>query len=651
MEIKKLLEPGRIGSLELKNRLIYSAMGLNSGDGRGFITERTIVSLEERARHGIGLVYAPGAYCHVPGGEHGTTISLSSDEYIPSLRRLTTRIKALGAAAGIQIGARGTRLEGHGQTCAPSSMRFAYEEQIPRALEVEEISGFITAFADAAVRAREAGFDIIELHACTGKLLSMFLSPYSNHRTDQYGGSYENRIRFVRETVEAMRHAVGDDFPLVVRLTVDDRLEGGLEEKDGIRIATDLCRAGVDGVQVSAGTQERIWNISSCYYYPEGNLLPFAAHVRHELGNVFGEGTKAVIAMSKLGLPGLAEKALQEGMGDFVSLGRPLLADPEWLPKVLAGKEDSIRRCLGCLNCFTYARRPALRNMGTACTVNPALLRENTFRICPSDSPRNILVAGGGLAGMEAALTLAQRGHMVELHEAGPRLGGQWIAASAGERKGEYRQLLHWYERELTRAGVAVFLNSQVNGSMLADKITAGVRALVVATGAEPNELRCTRLGSRQPEVVQGVDVLLNRATCGKRVVVIGGRYIGMEVAVKLAGEGKSVSLVDAAHIAQGTNPRISGIYLDQLIKWGVALFSEAPVIRLTPKGVDIAYLGALHSLPADTVVTAIGTHSVKGLETEAVRLGLEYRLIGDARHIGDALEAIREGAETGRTL
>ncbi len=642
MSNSRLFEPGRLGTLTVPNRIVYSPMSLRSTDGHGHYTETAIASMELRAEGGCGLVIAPGAMAWPSSTGYGLSVSIAEDDAIPYMREVARRIKRHGARAALQIGARGTRTEGGAESIAPSAMRFGYEAKIPRELTVEEIEGFVRDFGQAARRAREAGFDAVLLHACTGKLLSMFMSPYSNRRTDCYGGTTENRMRFVLDALAAMKKEAGRDFPVMVRMSVDERLgERGVQTEEGVRMAAMLDAAGADGIQVMSGTQERIWNTSCGYFYPDAYAEGLNRPVRDAVNC-------ALIAAGKLGNPDVAEAVLERGDADFISLGRPLLVDPFWPKKVLEGRYGEIRRCIGCLNCFTFASRKDIEPRGVSCTVNPGVLREPEFdMISPAESRKRILVVGGGLAGMEAAAVLAARGHEVELHEAAEELGGQWIIASHAPYRKDYRSLVPWLEYRMCMSGVRVFLNSRVDADRLL-RIAPGY--VVLATGAEPRKLP---LSASRPEVVQGCDVIMDRVRPGQRVVVVGGRYIGMESAVKLAETGRHVSIIDAGEIAQNTNPRLSGVYRDRLVELGVYMYPNTPLLGFTGDGVDAAHIGSLLHLPCDTVVLAIGTVSVKApeLEDAAARCGAGCRRIGDCRKIGDALYAIREGAELGREL
>lgn len=641
MKLDKLLQPGRIGRLELRNRVVFPPLQNRAADENGYATPRMAAYFAERGRGGVGLITVQHSFCW-PAAKLDHGLALWDDGCIPALTGLVRAVHATGAKIAIQLGGRGTRQDNGQGSVAPSAIRLSYEQDMPRELTGEELRYFLECYGQAARRAAEAGFDAVEIHGAHGKLISQFLSPYTNRRTDDYGGSVEKRTRFPREIIAAVRHQVGDDFPIIFRLSLAEFFEGGLTEEEGLEQVRLLDAAGADAFHVSGGGQEKVWNTDQSYFFPRMSLVPLAAKAKSVTA-------KPVIAVSRILDPFMAEQVLENGQADFVAMGRAFLADPDILKKALENRPRDIRRCLGCLNCATWPNRPELRERGFACTVNPAVLREENFGLMPTDRPRHIVVAGGGLAGMEAARTLALRGHRVELHEQSPHLGGQWRAASHGEDKADFRTLIPWLQRGMEQAGVAVHRNSAVD--------TRLIRALrpdvvVVATGAIPRELQVDRPVTGGPAVIQAVDVLLEQTTVpGHRIVVVGGRYIGMETAEKLARQGRHVSLVEGMDLGHGTIPRLRGVYRNRLVENGVFIFDRSMVLRLNSTGIDVAHCGSMLSLPCDAVVTAIGTVPVSTLAAELDALGVEHHEIGDSRAIGDALVAIRDGAELGRRL
>ena len=641
MSIEKLLQPGNIGTLELKNRVIYSGMNLRSTDGEGHMSQSAIESLVYHAEHGPGLVEFPVIYAWtVPGAPHGLTLSLGDDSFIPPLKATVARVHAAGAKATLQLYARGTRTKAGAEVVGPSAMKFGFETGGTRELTVEEIHQFVEWFGDAALRGKKADFDAVSIHACTGKLISMFISPYSNHRTDEYGGSTENRARFLIEVLQNIKKKCGQDYPVYIRLGVDDLFEQGLKLEEGIKVA-QLVEPYVDAIQVSAGTQEHMENISVCYYYKHGYLLPFTKAVCE------ATSTK-IIAMGKLGEPALAEKIIEEGIADFVILGRPLLCDPLWLEKAARGEEADIVRCIGCLNCFNYDQHTEIVPTQVACTVNPGLGREREYETMPqTETPKNILVIGGGVAGIQAATDLARRGHHVTLAERSDQLGGQWLVASHAPHKHEYRVLIPQMQRALEKTDAKVLLNTTVDKAFLQAHRPDEV---VLATGALPKWLPadCTEKG---PRVVQANDVIMDQVETGDEVVVIGARYIGMEVAWKLGAMGKKVSIVDQGPFAQKTSSRIKGLYRNKMVENGVYMYPECPVLSINDYGVNISHMNSLLTLKCDTVVLAIGTTPLRELAPVLEELAIPYHAIGDAKRIGDALYAIRDGAELARRI
>lgn len=641
MSIHKLLEPGSIGTMQLKNRIIYSSMDLRSTDGKGHMSPEAVESVVYHAEHGPGLVHFPGVFAwSIPDVPFGLTLSLGDDSFIPPLKEAVRRVHAAGAKAVQQLYARGTRTSNGAETIGPSAMRFGFDSNATRELSLEEIQQYVEWFGDAALRVKKADFDAVEIHACTGKLIHMFLSPYSNHRTDAYGGSTEKRARFLIEVLQNVRKKVGADFPVIVRLGVDDMFAQGLHITESLEIVR-FIEPYLDALQVSGGSQEHIWNISCSYFYEHGYLLPFVKAVRKVT-------KKPLIAMGKLGEPALAEQVIADGIADFVNLGRPLLVDPFWIEKAQRGEEAAIKRCIGCLNCFTFNSRTEIVPPHSCCTVNPGVLRERAYeKPVPTEKPQKILVAGGGLAGMEAAAILAQRGHCVTICEKSAHLGGQWRVAAHSSHKGDYRTLIPAMQQDLKAAGVQIRLQTEVDQRLLLEQQPDLV---VLATGAVPRTLphQCSVHG---PNVVQGNDVIMDQAEVGDRVVIIGGRYIGAEVAVKLSAQGKKVALVDQTEIGKGTNPRIIGIYRNQMVEQGVYLYPNCPVLSIHDGGVNISHLGSLLTLSADTVVLAVGTVPAQDLVVTLDALGISYHSIGDCKRIGDALYAIRDGAELGHKL
>ena len=468
------------------------------------------------------------------------------------------------------------------------------------------------------------------------------MSPFTNHRTDEYGGSTENRARLLVETLAAVRKAVGDDYTIIIDLKLDELMGSkGLELPEGLQIAK-MIAPYVDAINPCIGNELTLNEVRSAYYTPRGYTLPYNEALKKAVPEI------AVIANCKMGSPSMADKSVADGQTDFVALGRPLWVDPEWMVKAARGENDQIIQCVGCLNCYAETAHNEMNPIQRACTVNPCNLREDDFyNLQPADEVKNVLVVGGGLAGMEAAATLAKRGHHVTLAEKDDHLGGQWVVAAHGDEKAEYRTLIPTKQRILEESGATVLYNTTVNRAYLE---AHQPDVVVLATGAVPKTLPFGQ-SLAHVNIVQGNDVLMNQAEVGERVAVIGGRFIGMEVACKLAEAGKDVAVIDMAGIAQGTNPYLAKYYKQKLVADGVRLYPNTPVLDITDAGVEVLYLDFPATVACDTVVLAIGTKSVNSLADDCHELGIECLPIGDAKRIGDALYAVRDGAEIGRLI
>lgn len=644
--IPHLLQPLSIGGMTLKNRIIYSAMTYKLADGKGRLTTAEVESMLYRAKQDVGpaLIIFPGLNASLYG-QPVKAVNINTDETMYSLKKQLKPFKQYNVKTVAEIGISALR-PGQLFVTAEQSVPGASVMRLPLAFDEmtrEEITRSIEIHVEMALRAKKAGFDAIKLATVLyKKILGNFMSPFTNHRTDEYGGSTENRARLLIETLAAVRAAVGSDYPILLDLKVDELMGSkGLELPEGLKIAK-LVAPYIDALTPCVGNELSVNELRSAYYTPRGYTLSYCEAVKQAVPNV------AVIANCKLGAPSLADEAVARGQADLIALGRPLWVDPEWLTKAASGQSNRIIQCVGCLNCYSESTRKEIVPTQRCCTVNPCNLRENEFyNLQPTDEVKNILVIGGGLAGMEAAATLAKRGHHVTLAEKNDHLGGQWIIASHGDEKAEYRTLIPTKQRILEESGATVLYNTTVDRAYLE---AHQPDVVVLATGAVPKSLPFGQDLSHV-NIVQGNDVLLNRAEVGERVAVIGGRFIGMEVACKLAEAGKDVSIIDMAGIAQGTNPYLAKYYKQKLVAGGIRLYPNTPVLDITDAGVEVLYLDFPATVACDTVVLAIGTKSVNALADDCHDLGIECLPIGDAKRIGDALYAIRDGAEVGRLI
>jgi len=626
----RLFQPGSIGGVEVRNRIVMAPMGLGLSTEFGYVTDRAIAFYEARSRGGVGLISTGGAYITDIGQSPRHHMGIYHDKHVPGLKRLAGAIKAHGAAAFIQL-----IQPASNTTEVPEARPHPLMGSPPGELSEEEIQRIVEQFVQAARRAKEAGFDGIEIHGAHGYLINQFLSPKTNPRDDEYGGSAAKRARFACEIVRAIKQQLGWNFPIIFRANGDDYIDGGLTIEEAVVQAPLLVEAGADALSVSAGIlQGYHWQIPTVIQ-PSGCLTHLAAAVKKVV-------TVPVITAGKLGNPLIAEMILVEGRADFIALGRPLLADPELPDKAKQGELEDIRPCIYCnLGCMTKRPPP---DVAASCSVNPACGRESEYVLEPTLHPKKVMVVGGGLAGMEAARTLAQRGHDVSLYEREGKLGGQWNIVSAYQP--EVATLTEYLARSLDRAGVNVFLNTKVNRQMIEE---ARPEAVLIATGAIPTIPEVP--GVRERNVVLAWDVLTGSVEVGRVVVVIGGQTTALEAACLLAEQGRKVSVVGMREVASRVNWYLRGALMERLIHDRVYLYPGTTLHSISSRGVSVLDERQLLFLKADTVVLAAGSRSENELAEQLQGLVPEVYTIGDAVEPRDSMDAIHEGSLVGREI
>lgn len=525
-----------------------------------------------------------------------------------------------------------SKLLGGKQIVAPSPIACKVVGETPRELTTAECEAMTKKFVAGAVIARTAGLDGVEVHAAHGYLINQFLSPYTNKRTDKYGGNFVNRMRFLTEIIVGVRYAC-PGFPISVRISADEFIEGGLKLEDSVKIARYLESIGVSAINVSCGTYESGYTVIEPYTLAEGWKKHLAAAVKKAV-------KIPVIAVNNIKHPAVAEQLLEEGVCDFVGIGRGQLADAQWGSKAKYGQEALLRKCLGCMHCFKVA------NMGRAiqCTVNPVLGRETVYgddKLIRDGAGRTVAVIGGGPGGMQAAYVLAKRGFQVVLFEKAPQLGGSMNLADKPPHKELITEFIETQKNELAAVGVEVRLNTP--GTVDAVK-ALNPYGVVVAVGGDP--IRPNVPGIDGANVYSAEDILAGKVSLtGQNIAVIGGGVTGLETA-EVLGENNKVAVIEMMG-AVGTTlyPSVRGMLLKRLGELGVEIVTDHSLTGIGEGRINLirTSMGYAEEREADAVVIAIGVRPRSALVEEFEAAFDKVTAVGDARRVGLIADATRE--------
>jgi len=635
-----LFDEIRIGNVLLRNRIVMPPMVMCYAGPEGEINEQVIAHYEVIAKGGIGLAIVEASYVHSSGKGFESEIAVDRDGLMPRLHMLTNAVKAWGAAIAIQLYHGG--IQAHvDQPVGPSAIgRKVFPPlRTPRELTTDEVEKMVENFANAALRAKMSGFDMVEVHGTHGYLIAEFLSPLTNKRTDKYGA---DRALFATEIVRNIKEKCGSDFPVIFRLAANEFEEGGITLDYAKEVAKKLEAAGVDAFDVTGGTYDTADHIiPPIYYDKQGYFFREASEIKKTV-NV------PVISGGMLADPEIANDAVGNGLVDLVFIGRQLIADPEWPRKVREGRIAEIRPCIACEQCIEriFFQEPV------NCSVNPLKSYEYRYlseeHIPKAKNPKKVLIVGGGLTGLEAARVASLRGHNVVLFEESNDLGGVLRYVLNEKMKWRIKRLIEWYGCVLCNQDIEVKINTKVDADIIQKE---NPDVVILATGSDP-------LIPKIPGVENAVlaeDVLSGKTQPGKSVIIIGGGLVGCELAIKLSNERHNVTIIEALpQIAMG-EPILSRMGIIKLLdKNGVRVLTCAPVVEIHKSGVEtVNNLGIRSLFKADTIIISVGRKAK--VETDLMKtskkVARDVYLIGDAKQPRKIIDAIREGFWTGVSI
>ena len=637
MSSQLLFSKGKIGSLEVRNRIVLPPMGTNMAAFDGEASDAIIAFYEARAKGGCGLIITEIARVDDgPGAGMLHQLSAASPKFVRGLERLADAVHKYDSKVFLQLHHPGREVSsaqlGGLQSVAPSPLPCKVIGETPRELTTEECAALVKKFVRGASFAKLAGMDGVELHGAHGYLINQFLSPYSNRRTDRYGGSFEGRLAFLAEIVTGIRRVCGSDFPISVRLSCDEFVEGGLKLEDSVQIARTLEGLGVAAINVSAGVYETGHAIIEPQGLPEGWKKHLAAEIKRSV-------SIPVIAVNNIKHPATAERYLEEGVCDFVAVGRGQIADPQWGNKAREGRDGEIRKCLGCMYCFRSLglQRPV------ECTVNPLVGREQLFdgdRLKTDGDGRVVAVVGGGPGGMQAACLCARRGYRVTLFEQGGALGGTMLLAEKPPHKEMLAALVKTMEGELERAGVRVLLGTRATVENVKAMAPYGVNLAMGGSSIVPDQP-----GIDAPHVYTAEQILSGEISLtGRRVAVIGGGVTGLETAEVLARDNTVTVAEMKKDVGDTLYVTVKLMLLGALRAAGVTVLTGRRLTEVREGSLLLAEVssGEAIELEADAVVLAMGVRPNRALAEEFEAAFPRTTRVGDVSRLAQIADAIR---------
>lgn len=631
------LSPGKIGNVELKNRCIMPPMGTHRVKEDLMVNQVIIDYHKRRAEGGCALNVVEVACVH-PSGVTGKDLGIFDDKFIPGLKKLADAIHEAGGKAAIQLWHGGRQIASKQTPWSSTDIPCPKMQIPPHKMTTEEVYEMIEAYGDAAVRAEKAGFDIVGVHAAHGYLIDQFVNEYSNNRDDEFGGSFENRVRFGVEVIKNIRKKLQKDTPIFVRMNAEEGVEeGGLKLEEGIKVAMAYEAAGADALDVSQGCNSAMAISTPPYFlkeaFNEDNCAEIKKHVKIP-----------VICPGRIISPEVAERVISEGHADFVDIGRALLTDPDFVKKAEEGRSDEIVPCISCTQgCFSRIMKGDV-----SCIFNPQTGHEVDRKINPTSKPKKILIIGGGPAGLEAARVSSERGHEVVLFEKTRRLGGQYLLAGAAPHKSILADSVIQMGVRTQRAGVEIRLATKANIENIKE---INPDEIIIAAGSSPfippvpgqDRLKCYVAH----EILDYKEFVKE-----DKIAVIGGGLVGLEVAEVLGEYGKDVDIIEMAPaVGNGMDVLTIRYTFDMLERLNIGQLTSTALKEIVEDGIIVTQEDGEKKLSYEAVVFAVGSKANRNVVEMVEKTNIPYHVVGDAVKASKMLDAIWSANEVARTI